>query len=112
MKGPQAFRSISEAADAVGAPQHMLRTWESRFPFLKPVRRPDGRRYYRPEDIAILAEIARLSREERRSADEILLLHHEGRFRPSSGDSRAALERALADLLATRARLQAALAAR
>ena len=58
-KAPGAFRSISEAAEESGIPQHTLRAWEERFAFVKPVKRPDGRRYYRPEDVDLLREIAR-----------------------------------------------------
>ena len=60
MKAPEAFRGISEVADAIGVRQHTLRAWETRFAFVKPVKRPDGRRYYRPADIAMLRELKRL----------------------------------------------------
>ncbi len=58
-KAPGAFRSISEAAEESGVPQHTLRAWEERFAFVRPVKRADGRRYYRPEDVDLLREIAR-----------------------------------------------------
>lgn len=56
-KSPSAFRTISEAADELGLPQHVLRFWESKFPQVKPMKRGGGRRYYRPEDIALLERI-------------------------------------------------------
>ncbi|MEQ8664356.1 MAG: MerR family transcriptional regulator [Rhodospirillales bacterium] len=56
-KSPGAFRTISEAADELGLPQHVLRFWESKFPQVKPMKRGGGRRYYRPEDIALLERI-------------------------------------------------------
>jgi DNA-binding transcriptional MerR regulator len=56
-KSPGAFRTISEVADDLGVPQHVLRFWEGRFPQVKPLKRGGGRRYYRPEDIALLRRI-------------------------------------------------------
>ena len=53
-KGPDAFRTISEAADEVGVPQHVLRFWETRFSFIRPMKRAGGRRFYRPQDVAVL----------------------------------------------------------
>ena len=59
-KAPTAFRTISEVADDLQIPQHVLRFWESKFPQLKPLKRGGGRRYYRPEDIALLKRISDL----------------------------------------------------
>ena len=59
-KSPEAFRSISEAANDLDLPQHVLRFWESRFTQLKPVKRAGGRRYYRPEDLDLLRGIRAL----------------------------------------------------
>ncbi len=59
-KSAQAFRTISEAADELNVPQHVLRFWETRFPQIKPLKRGGGRRYYRPEDLALLRRIADL----------------------------------------------------
>ncbi len=59
-KGPAAFRTISEVADDLHIPQHVLRFWETKFPQLKPLKRGGGRRYYRPEDIALLRRISDL----------------------------------------------------
>ena len=59
-KSPDAFRTISEVAEALETPAHVLRFWESRFPQIKPVKRAGGRRYYRPVDVALLAGIRHL----------------------------------------------------
>jgi DNA-binding transcriptional MerR regulator len=59
-KSPTAFRTISEVADDLQIPQHVLRFWESKFPQLKPLKRGGGRRYYRPEDIGLLKRISDL----------------------------------------------------
>src|SRR4051812_32845931 len=57
-KAPTAFRTISEVADDLQIPQHVLRFWETKFPQLKPLKRGGGRRYYRPEDIALPRRIS------------------------------------------------------
>ena len=54
-KSPEAFRTISEVSDELGVPAHVLRFWESRFTQIKPVKRAGGRRYYRPEDLVLIA---------------------------------------------------------
>ena len=59
-KSPNAFRTISEVADSIGIPQHVLRFWESKFSQIKPMKRGGGRRYYRPEDVEIIDAIRRL----------------------------------------------------
>ncbi|MES2143838.1 MAG: MerR family transcriptional regulator [Pseudomonadota bacterium] len=59
-KSPDAFRTISEVADVLDTPAHVLRFWETRFPQIKPVKRAGGRRYYRPSDVALLTGIKRL----------------------------------------------------
>jgi DNA-binding transcriptional MerR regulator len=59
-KAPEAFRTISEVADDLDLPQHVLRFWESRFPQIKPMKRGGGRRYYRPDDVALLRGIRHL----------------------------------------------------
>jgi DNA-binding transcriptional MerR regulator len=64
-KAPEAFRTISEAADLLDTPAHVLRFWESKFPQVKPVKRAGGRRYYRRVDIDLLSGIK-------------LLLHDQG----------------------------------
>lgn len=59
-KSPNAFRTISEVADSIGIPQHVLRFWESKFTQIKPMKRGGGRRYYRPEDVEVIDAIRRL----------------------------------------------------
>lgn len=59
-KAPDAFRTISEVADELDLPQHVLRFWESRFREIKPMKRGGGRRYYRPDDIDLLRGIRHL----------------------------------------------------
>lgn len=56
-KKPGAFRTIGELAQEIGRPQHILRYWETRFPQLKPLQRAGGRRYYRPDDVALVRRI-------------------------------------------------------
>jgi DNA-binding transcriptional MerR regulator len=53
-KSPEAFRTISEASDELGVPTHVLRFWEGKFNHLRPLKRAGGRRFYRPQDMAIL----------------------------------------------------------
>jgi DNA-binding transcriptional MerR regulator len=59
-KAPDAFRTISEVADDLDVPQHVLRFWETRFAQIKPMKRSGGRRYYRPEDVNLLRGIRHL----------------------------------------------------
>ena len=59
-KSPDAFRTISEAAEELDLPQHVLRFWETRFTTIKPLKRGGGRRYYRPEDVLLLKGIRHL----------------------------------------------------
>ena len=59
-KDPEALRTIGEVAKALGIRQHVLRYWEEQFPTLRPIKRSGGRRYYRPEDIELVATIDRL----------------------------------------------------
>lgn len=57
LKSPEAFRTISEVADILDVPQHVLRFWETRFAHIKPIKRAGGRRFYRPEDVNLLRGI-------------------------------------------------------
>jgi len=59
-KDAQALRTIGELANALGIRQHVLRYWEQQFPMLQPLKRSGGRRYYRPEDVALVQTIDRL----------------------------------------------------
>lgn len=60
MKSDDAFRTIGEAAEELGLKTHVLRFWETKFDALKPMKRADGRRYYRPEDMALLRTLQQL----------------------------------------------------
>ena len=59
-KSPSAFRTISEVAEELDVPQHVLRFWETKFPQVRPLKRGGGRRYYRPEDVDVLRRIRSL----------------------------------------------------
>jgi len=60
-KAPDALRTIGEVSAGFGIKQHILRYWEQQFPTLRPLKRSGGRRYYRPEDVALVGQIDRLS---------------------------------------------------
>jgi DNA-binding transcriptional MerR regulator len=133
-KGPEAFRTISEAADEIGVAQHVLRFWETKFSFIRPMKRAGGRRFYRPHDLLILGGIRRLLHEEGYTIAGVQKLYREqgasrlittggGGAVPSpdarpvaraeaAPSMRAALRSALDDLVAARARLGAALGPR
>jgi DNA-binding transcriptional MerR regulator len=129
-KGPHAFRTISEAADELGVPQHVLRFWETKFSFIRPMKRAGGRRFYRPQDIAVLRGVHVLLYSEGYTIKGVQKLHKEqGLKRLSSAglaggapaaelpadeapakadlapESRDRLEHALSDLEAVKARL-------
>jgi DNA-binding transcriptional MerR regulator len=119
-KGPEAFRTISEAADTVGVGPHVLRFWETRFSFIRPLKRAGGRRFYRPRDVALLCEVRRLLHDEGYSIRSVQKLYREGglkRAAAGAGSSPAEvsnltrhhLEAALNDLNRARTRLQAAI---
>ncbi len=59
-KAPDALRTIGEVSAGLGIRQHVLRYWEDQFPMLRPLKRSGGRRYYRPEDVQLVATIDRL----------------------------------------------------
>jgi DNA-binding transcriptional MerR regulator len=118
-KGPQAFRSISEAADALGVPQHVLRFWETKFAFIRPMKRAGGRRFYRPQDILVLAQVRRLLHEQGYTIKGVQKLHRElgakrflgGETAPESPAATALPEIAAAELSPeARRRLEAVLA--
>ncbi len=134
-KGPDAFRTISEAASEVGVAQHVLRFWETKFSFIRPMKRAGGRRFYRPQDLAILRGVRRLLHEEGYTIMGVQRLHREqGLTRllqaggtiggngladdgpvvaaapaSASGDLGGSLRSALAALEAAKARLDSAL---
>lgn len=76
-KGPEAFRTISEAADELNVPQHVLRFWETKFAFIRPMKRAGGRRFYRPSDIAVLKGVRRLLHDEGYTIKGVQRLHRE-----------------------------------
>jgi len=76
-KGPEAFRTISEAAAELGVPQHVLRFWETRFSFIRPMKRADGRRFYRPQDITVLRGVRVLLHDEGYTIKGVQRLHRE-----------------------------------
>ena len=118
-KGPDAFRTISEAAAEVGAPPHVLRFWETRFSFIRPVRRDGGQRFYRPRDIELLSAVRRRLHDEGLSIREVQRLSRaallaRGDIQPAMADARprdsvARLQAALSAALAAKTRLDALL---
>jgi DNA-binding transcriptional MerR regulator len=134
-KSPNAFRTISEAADEVGAPQHVLRFWETKFPFVTPLKRAGGRRFYRPQDVVLLKAVKRLLHEDGLTIKGVQRLHREQglkrlavygdpdgavAFEPeggapvtppaaATGASAVRLRQVLAELEGARARLEAVL---
>jgi DNA-binding transcriptional MerR regulator len=138
-KGPNAFRTISEAADELGVPQHVLRYWETKFSFIRPMKRAGGRRFYRPQDIAVLKGVRALLHNEGYTIKGVQKLHREqgvkrlaaaglGIEEPAAllpmdeaeaaggsnvnAENRERLEEALSDLEAIKARLDALLKGR
>ncbi|MEF3047787.1 MerR family transcriptional regulator [Pseudotabrizicola sp. L79] len=103
-KSPDAFRTISEVAEFLETPAHVLRFWESRFPQIRPVKRAGGRRYYRPADVALLTGIKRLLHDDGMTIRGVQKILREQGVRYVSGmadetsteDDDAALEAALA----------------
>jgi DNA-binding transcriptional MerR regulator len=95
-KAPNAFRTISEVADDLHIPQHVLRFWETKFPQVKPLKRGGGRRYYRPDDIALLRRISDLLYIQGYTIKGVQRLLREGGGRlsddipPATADERAA----------------------
>ena len=76
-KGPDAFRTISEASAEVGVPQHVLRFWETRFSFVRPMKRAGGRRFYRPQDLELLRGVRVLLQHEGYTIKGVQRLHRE-----------------------------------
>lgn len=127
-KGPEAFRTISEAAAELGVAQHVLRFWETKFAFVRPMKRAGGRRFYRPGDIAILATVHRLLHSEGYTIKGVQKLHRERRLKslapgetmavgPAVGEAETiprhgTLEESLLALEAAKRRLDALLAIR
>ena len=80
-KGPEAFRTISEASSELGVPQHVLRFWETKFSFIRPMKRAGGRRFYRRQDIAVLKGVRILLHEEGYTIKGVQRLHKEAGVR-------------------------------
>jgi DNA-binding transcriptional MerR regulator len=76
-KGPDAFRTISEAADEVGVPQHVLRFWETKFTFIRAMKRAGGRRFYRPQDLIVLRGVRALLHEDGYTIRGVQQLHRD-----------------------------------
>ena len=114
-KAPDALRTIGEVATALNIRQHVLRYWEEQFPMLKPIKRSGGRRYYRPEDIQLVATIDRLVHQQGYTLRGARLAIESGDAKPGGGGKPAAVAAAPADLVpqlqAIRNALAAALAA-
>ena len=117
-QAPEALRTIGEVAKAIGIRQHVLRYWEEQFPMLKPLKRSGGRRYYRPEDVAMVETIDRLVHKEGytlKGAKAVLggkpLKSEVAAAAPVASASSSAAPLPLAQLVAIRDRLAAALAA-
>ncbi|MDX2144241.1 MAG: MerR family transcriptional regulator [Rhodospirillaceae bacterium] len=124
-KSGGAFRTISEVSEELGVPQHVLRFWETRFTQIKPLKRGGGRRYYRPDDVALLKRIQSLLYTDGLTIKGVQKLLrdgasdtvHETEVPPAAtpavdgiGLDRTDLERVLAELTALRDDLRAALA--
>jgi DNA-binding transcriptional MerR regulator len=96
-KGPNAFRTISEAAEELGAPQHVLRFWETKFTFISPMKRAGGRRFYRPQDIDILRAVRTLLHDEGYTIKGVQKLHKDGGLKRLLAVSRGEEGPAMAD---------------
>ncbi|MFQ5786099.1 MAG: MerR family transcriptional regulator [Alphaproteobacteria bacterium] len=89
-KSAAAFRTISEVAGELDIPQHVLRFWETKFSQIKPLKRGGGRRYYRPEDIALLRRIKSLLYSDGYTIKGVQKLLREGGGKEGRGDGAAA----------------------
>ncbi len=89
-KSAAAFRTISEVADELDVPQHVLRFWETKFPQIRPLKRGGGRRYYRPEDVDLLGRIRALLYQEGYTIRGVQRLLREGGLK--SGRAGAGLD--------------------
>lgn len=113
-KPDTAFRTIGEAADEIGVPQHVLRFWETRFDQLQPLKRGGNRRYYRPDDMALLRRIHAMLHDQGltiRGAQQALAAKAPKKPMESSAAPAVAVGPDLSQLRAIRDRLRAALAA-
>lgn len=107
-KASGAFRTIGELSRDLGLPHHILRYWETRFPQLRPLQRAGNRRYYRPDDVALVQRIDRLLNHEGYTIRGVQqLLDQRADDRPSRS---APVPPAGADLVTIREQLRRALA--
>ncbi|HKX09609.1 MAG TPA: MerR family transcriptional regulator [Stellaceae bacterium] len=81
-KSAAAFRTISEVANELEVPQHVLRFWESKFSQIRPLKRGGGRRYYRPEDVTLLRRIRQCLYEDGYTIKGVQRLLREGQLKP------------------------------
>lgn len=88
-KSADAFRTISEVAEELEVPQHVLRFWESRFPQVRPLKRAGGRRYYRPDDVALLRRIRQCLYEQGYTIKGVQKLLREGALKSGEAVARA-----------------------
>jgi DNA-binding transcriptional MerR regulator len=84
-KSAEAFRTISEVAEELEVPQHVLRFWESRFPQVRPLKRAGGRRYYRPDDVALLRRIRQCLYDQGYTIKGVQKLLREGALKSADG---------------------------
>tara|TARA_B100002052_G_scaffold283727_1_gene294930 strand:- start:98 stop:484 length:387 start_codon:yes stop_codon:yes gene_type:complete len=82
-KSPGAFRTISEVAEDLDLPAHVLRFWETKFVQVRPLKRGGGRRYYRPEDVQLLSHIRSLLYDEGYTIKGVQKLMREGNLKKS-----------------------------
>jgi DNA-binding transcriptional MerR regulator len=108
-KEAQALRTIGEVAKALGLRQHVLRYWEQQFPTLQPLKRSGGRRYYRPEDIALVQTIDRLVNREGYTLKGARQALAGGSVQPQAEPARVEVADIVPHLRAIRARLARAL---
>ncbi|MET0308053.1 MAG: MerR family transcriptional regulator [Sphingomonas sp.] len=92
-KAAGALRTIGELADDIGRPQHILRYWETRFPQLRPLTRAGNRRYYRPDDVALVHRIHHLLSEEGYTIRGVQKLLAEEKAARPKGGTKAALHK-------------------
>ena len=88
-KSAAAFRTISEVAEELDVPQHVLRFWESKFSTVRPLKRGGGRRYYRPEDIDLIRQIRNLLYSDGYTIKGVQRLMREGQLKASAGQATA-----------------------
>jgi len=101
-KAAGAFRTIGELAEEIGRPQHILRYWETRFPQLRPLTRAGNRRYYRPEDVALVRRIHQLLAHEGytiRGVQRLLAGERSAKPLPARSSALGAIRDSLADAL-------------